>query len=494
MYLKNKLRRYAKWLMNRFMGMPVTIKVTLYYTLFLTILLVILMAGAFRAIHIYEHRTAVATLTKVVHEAAQEPWDFDVYEKNVYLSVHSDDESIVMGAEPAAFPKVPKTFDKGPQALDTGTTQFHYLDMPIRPELLEQWKDRERKRAAKGKKTDLPESILAEKFRPGDRPEKRRKGMLWIRGVMESGAYSDRYKVMIVGFIILLPLFVLLVAAGGYRIIRHAFAPVASMSQTARDIGETGDLSKRISIGPGRDEIHQMVHTLNNMLDQISELVEKERRFTSDVSHELRTPIAIVMAESEYGKDYTESVDEAKKELGRIFDQSRHMSRMINQLLELSRLGNKRTVSLEDMDISSVVQSIMDDYQMLPESKKLTWQVDIQKGLSVKADRHLFSRVFVNYLDNAMKFTHSRIQISLQRIKDKVVLSVTDDGEGMDEETLKKIWDRLYQADSSRSRKNNSGMGLGLSFVAIAAKLMKAKAYAKSEVHKGSTFYLEFNV
>ena len=116
------------------------------------------------------------------------------------------------------------------------------------------------------------------------------------------------------------------------------------MSKAARAIGETGDLSQRLPVGEGSDEIHQMGRTMNHMLDQIEDLMGREKRFTSDVSHELRTPIAVIMAESEFGKDYAENVEEAKKEMGRIFDQARHMNRMIGQLLELTRLGNKRSV------------------------------------------------------------------------------------------------------------------------------------------------------
>ena len=83
-----------------------------------------------------------------------------------------------------------------------------------------------------------------------------------------------------------------------------------------------------------------------------------KKRFTSDVSHELRTPIAVIMAESEFGKDYAENVEEAKKEMGRIFGQARHMKRMIGQLLELTRLGNKRSVPLSAPLISQPMWQI----------------------------------------------------------------------------------------------------------------------------------------
>ena len=166
------------------------------------------------------------------------------------------------------------------------------------------------------------------------------------------------------------------------------------------------------------------------------------------------------MAESEFGKDYAENVEEAKKEMGRIFDQARHMNRMIGQLLELTRLGNKRSVPLSPLDISAYVADIVTDYQKLPESRDITWDIQIEPNITVPTDQSLFMRIFINYLDNAMKFTRSRVKVCLYGKGNEVYLTVSDDGAGMDESTLKKIWDRLYQADASRSRKLNAGLGL----------------------------------
>ena len=90
------------------------------------------------------------------------------------------------------------------------------------------------------------------------------------------------------------------------------------------------------------------------MLAQLEEQLEREKHFTSDVSHELRTPTAVIMAESEYGKDYTETVAEAKEEFQHIFQQSRRMSRLINQLLELSRLDSRKDLVLGPVKLSQL--------------------------------------------------------------------------------------------------------------------------------------------
>ena len=161
-------------------------------------------------------------------------------------------------------------------------------------------------------------------------------------------------------------------------------------------------------------------------------------------------------------------------------------------MLFRSRLGNKRSVPLSPLDISAYVADIVTDYQKLPESRDITWDIQIEPNITVPTDQSLFMRIFINYLDNAMKFTRSRVKVCLYGKGNEVYLTVSDDGAGMDESTLKKIWDRLYQADASRSRKLNAGLGLGLSFVAAAAKLLDCRAYAESTPGVGSTFYLVF--
>ena len=105
-------------------------------------------------------------------------------------------------------------------------------------------------------------------------------------------------------------------------------------------------------------------------------------------------------------------------------------------------------------------------------------------------DEPLLHRILSNYLDNALKFARSRIAVTLKKTQEGICLAVEDDGNGIPPGELDKIWNRLYQADPSRNKKQNMGLGLGLSFVAAAAKLMKGKVRAESQMGKGSTFFL----
>ena len=278
---------------------------------------------------------------------------------------------------------------------------------------------------------------------------------------------------------------------GGYKIIKRGFQPVGVISATAQTIGETSDLSRRIDIGEGGDEIHQMAGSFNKMLDKIESSVEREKRFSADVSHELRTPVAVIMAESEYGRDCAADLAEAREGFASIHKQSQKMTALINQLLELARLGNADSIPRTELDFSKLVAETCADYQVLTDARKLTLTAKVEPGLQLLGNAALLQRVLANYLDNALKFTRSKITVTLARAGGKLRLSVADDGAGLNEAELAKVWDRFYQTDASRNKETNNGLGLGLATVAAIAKLHGGRAWATSAPDRGSTFYLE---
>lgn len=462
MSLKNRLSLLWHKLVHFFTKLPVSIRVTLWYTLFLALVLAVFTGAVLEMAEDHERRDAGKDLIKAVDKASQDPEHFRPYDKNVYLSLRDPQGKLLSGMEPEGMPALPPRFNRGPQKIVIDGQSYHYVDQPIRPALRQ------------------PGTVLSPQPLP------------WIRGILPDEIYARRYQVILLTALISLPLFLLLIALGGYRIIRHSFAPVQAISEAARAIGETGDLSQRIPLGDGKGEIHQMGHTFNWMLAQLEEQLEREKHFTSDVSHELRTPTAVIMAESEYGKDYTETVAEAKEEFQHIFQQSRRMSRLINQLLELSRLDSRKDLVLGPVKLSQLVTETLEDYQKLPAAQNFAWKLQVKPDLTVTGNDQLLARILGNYLDNALKFAKHTIQVSLCQEKGRVVLAVSDDGPGIPPEDLPRIWNRLYQADPSRNKKQNLGLGLGLSFVAAAAKLQKAQAGVTSTLGKGSTFTLKF--
>ena len=159
--------------------------------------------------------------------------------------------------------------------------------------------------------------------------------------------------------LVAMPAFIALAAAGGWFITRRAFAPVRRIAQTARDIGESNDLSRRIALEQGRDEIHQLAAEFDRMFERLEQAFENEKRFTADASHELRTPVAVIISQCEYALAHTHTEQEARAALEDVLAQARRMAALLSQLLLLARADQGRqALALETVDLSVAVQAV----------------------------------------------------------------------------------------------------------------------------------------
>ena len=175
---------------------------------------------------------------------------------------------------------------------------------------------------------------------------------LWIRGVMSEEQGDRQLTGMIRIALIVLPLLVVLASVGGYLIARRALNPIQQISWTARQISDGHDLKRRINLGKGDDELHQLAATFNEMFDHLEQSFEQERQFTSDVSHELRTPMAVIAAQCEYTLEQERTVEEYEEALQVIRRQGRKMTKLINHMLDFARLemrSGKYTDEMLDM-------------------------------------------------------------------------------------------------------------------------------------------------
>ena len=440
-------------LRQKLRDVPVAIKVTAWYTLFMTLIFVVVVSFTAKFTENFHIQAAALTLQKQVDEAARHPDKFDDHEDDVYIATFDGHHMKIKGRLPAGLPQeMPPRPGLGVQKFILDDKEYRYYDVPV--------------------------------LQPGG--EQR-----LMRGVIALDKINRRTNLFLLGLFLGLPLFIIIAALGGYKIIKRGFQPVGVISATAQTIGETSDLSRRIDIGEGGDEIHQMAGSFNKMLDKIESSVEREKRFSADVSHELRTPVAVIMAESEYGRDCAADLAEAREGFASIHKQSQKMTALINQLLELARLGNADSIPRTELDFSKLVAETCADYQVLTDARKLTLTAKVEPGLQLLGNAALLQRVLANYLDNALKFTRSKITVTLARAGNKLRLSVADDGAGLNETELAKVWDRFYQTDASRNKETNNGLGLGLATVAAIAKLHGGRAWATSAPDRGSTFYLE---
>ena len=311
---------------------------------------------------------------------------------------------------------------------------------------------------------------------------------LWLRGVVAETQGKEEMSSISRLSLILLPILVLFAIIGGYLIARKTLKPIKQISEAAFQIGKGDDLKKRIELGDGSDELHQLADNFNEMFVRLERSFEKEQQFTSDASHELRTPMSVIMAQCEYSLEKPRTAEEYEAALSVIQRQGRKMSGLINDMLDFTRLDMKTDrYSLEPFNLSESVTSLCSDMALIRENNiELTYD-QIEQNILYTGNKALLVRALTNLISNAFRYgkENGHIHVSLQKSGASVLLSVQDDGEGIAEDEKEKVFRRFYQGDNSRG---GIGTGLGLSMAEEIARFHGGSILLESQVGQGSTF------
>ena len=317
------------------------------------------------------------------------------------------------------------------------------------------------------------------------------RGGFWIRGVESVNSTMLLGRSAIVIMLVLIPLILLLTALGGYYITKRAFRPINNIVKTANDISAQKDISRRIEITPDakEDELHHLSLTLNKMLDKIENLIMQEKQFTSDASHELRTPISVILAQGEYLLDIAK--DEKEKELAQtIVDKSKQVSKLVSRLLLLARIDQHRQkFNKEKVDLSVIVDVAVDSMKELASQKEILLFSNVAEGTIVDADEALLLSAITNLISNGIKYGNKsgHVAVSASRIGDRTEIIVADNGVGISEEDIDKIWTRFYRVDDVRNDEYGSS-GLGLPMVKSIIELHSGEITVKSSLGHGTEF------
>lgn len=318
--------------------------------------------------------------------------------------------------------------------------------------------------------------------------------VFWLRGIVSQGGGIEASSLNSAA-LLAIPLLILLAAIGGYMLARRSLRPIRLIGQTAEEIGSSGDLSKRIAIDENGDELHRLAGAFNRMLDQLERNFEAEKQFTSDASHELRTPITTILAQCEYAFENASGEEELYEVIGDIQKQGYRMSRLVESLLDFTRLEQRtEPAAFETIDLSACLQRVCQEQRALPE-KNITLTEALQPGIAMRADATLISRMAENLIRNAYRYgrENGTIRVALSQSEGIVTLAVADDGIGIAPEELPKIWNRFYQVDRSRRHGRGAGLGLGLAMVRQIAQLHGGTVGVESEPGRGSTFTVRFS-
>ena len=440
--------------MNRFLSrIPVSIRVTVWFSSVIVILFLIILSSLILIEDKVVNDLSQKELVEAVEEIYEDPEKFENFNDGIYYIKYNEQNEIIAG-------KFPKDFDIA--------LAFSIEDINIYQ--------------VENKK------FLYYDTRLEDEDD-------WIRGIYPLGKVQKEIETLWNIAIALSVLFLIFVVIVGYRIIKNAFKPVKQISDTALEIKRSKDFSNRIDLEDSNDdEIHKMASTFNEMLDTVEEVFIHEKQFSSDVSHELRTPITVILAQSDYALQYSDTFEEAKESLEVINRHAKRMTNLINQIMELSKLERQKEIEKEKINLSNIVLQLLEDYKPLLESKNLNLVYNVEKDIRIQGNKIMLERVFLNILMNAVKFTKTNIEISLTREDKTAVLKIRDDGIGISEENKKFIWERFFQVNDSRNKEENKGSGLGLSMVKKIVDLHSATIDLESELEQGTCFTIKFNM
>ena len=314
---------------------------------------------------------------------------------------------------------------------------------------------------------------------------------IWIRGLVSSSDRSGLMHTIIVLTCTLLPALMALTLGGGWIIALDAFRPMEKILAAADSISDGGDLTARVGLKRGPTEMRRLSRAFDRMFARLELSFNAERQFASDASHELRTPITVILAECDRAKRKDKSPEDFLASIAVIEEQGKHMSELVQQLLGLTRMqhGTDR-YPMRRLDLSIFVESCCGEF-MPHDSRGISLETDIKPGIEADFNPALMSRVVQNLLQNAYKYgrENGHILVSLEQRGGRALLRVRDDGIGIAPEDQDKIWQRFWQADTSRGE--DGGSGLGLAMVKEIAEFHGGRASVDSEPGKGSTFMVE---
>lgn len=312
-------------------------------------------------------------------------------------------------------------------------------------------------------------------------------GKLWIRGTIAEDTESSVMDVIVPLAWSLLPAIVVLSALGGWLISTLSFKPLEEVIASAEAISGGEDLSKRIALPRGRSEINRLAGAFDDMFDRLERSFEAEAQFAGDASHELRTPVTVILAECETLESGEPAPKEYKEGIAIINSQAQQMSKLIGQLLHITRLEQgTQSASFERINLGELVGVVCQQQKSVaPEGTELSWRAE---DIMLEADVILMTRLLNNLIGNAFSYgrANGRVEVALHRENNSAVLTVSDDGIGIPPEQQQRIWKRFYRVDAARS--GDKGTGLGLYMVRQIARIHGGEAYVESALGQGSTF------
>jgi two-component system, OmpR family, sensor kinase len=294
-------------------------------------------------------------------------------------------------------------------------------------------------------------------------------------------------------FALIIPFGALLASGGGYFLARNALAPVVSMGRQASVI-DAKNLHDRLAVLNPRDELGVLAVSFNGLLDRLATSIEQQRRFMADASHELRTPVAILRGEADVALSKPDRPNaEYRESLAVLRDTARALGQIVEDLFTLARAdAGNFPIAKTRFYLDELLADCVRSTRALGAVKNMSVEVQSEADLVIDADEGLVRRLFLNLIDNAIKFTPAggSIRIATRTEANRYVVIVEDSGAGIEEALQSRVFERFFRADAARTHSEAaaSGAGLGLAISRWIAEAHGGSLQLTSSSANGSVF------
>jgi heavy metal sensor kinase len=305
----------------------------------------------------------------------------------------------------------------------------------------------------------------------------------------DQGEVEHEFRTIAVVLFACTPFALLLVAIVGYWLARKSLAPINKLNRLAESV-TAQRLDRRLPVENADDEIGRLTKTINAMIERLDRSFQEIRRFTADASHELRTPLTAIRAETELALSKGLTQNEQQQMLISVVEECERLTHLTDQLLTLSREDAGGTQQIrQPVDLAALLHSVAEAMRPLTEAKELKLEITGAIPNAIEGDEGRLRQVFINLIDNTIKYTPQGGSISIQlehQRGERTIVRIIDTGIGIASEHQAHVFERFYRVDKARSRAEG-GTGLGLSIARSIVQSHEGDISLSSEPGKGTT-------